>query len=91
MPVDPLVVPTLIEVGRRTVNVLFMILSEKLGDPDPSSAVEVTMFPGSKFRLTDSESREWIAKLAAFVPRASPEVPARTKVIRRRNAKVSGE
>lgn len=81
------IIPPLIEVGLRTINVMFLIQSEKVGSPDPASEVEISLFPGARFRLTGDDAREWVSLLSRFVPgpRAALE---KTVVTRRGKPKV---
>ena len=89
-----MIIPTLVEVGGRTVNVACLILSEQVGAPDPRSEVEVTLQAGARFRLRGDEARSWLAQLARFVPRGEPEpgkAPASPTKVPRARRGVGGQ
>jgi len=82
---DAFAVP-LVPAGRRTFNLMYMIMHEDV-TVDPGMAIgEVTMFPGRLFRLEGGDAENFSRVLGLNIPdewkqRASPVVRSRTDVV----------
>jgi hypothetical protein len=66
------VIPTLIEVGQRIINVAYLIMAEKISEPGDVEALEVNLESGLRFRLRGGDATMFLGHLRSFVPTASP-------------------
>lgn len=77
------VIPTLIEVGQRIINVAYLIMAERISEPEDVQALEVNFESGLRFRLRGGDAEAFLGHLRSFLP--APPAPGSatpTKVLR---------
>lgn len=67
--------PQLVEVGSRVINVCYLIMSEKIANPDSSHGVLIHLESGLRVSLGGDEASQWLRALAALIDRPSAKNP----------------
>lgn len=77
------VIPTLFEVGQRIINVAYLIMAERITEPDNCLALEVNLESGLRFRLRGGDAEAFLDHLRSFLPiPSSPGSTTPTQVLR---------